>query len=110
MQKLVAVVFLVASLTSCESGTKIVEITPNFGNVAGNDQVVLNGTGFKSGMEVRFGKKDSRSVVIESSTRIIVKTPAGVEGKVDVIVTRDDGRTFVLRDGFTFRRDIPTGK
>jgi hypothetical protein len=89
----------------CESGTRIKSVEPNFGNVAGNDDVVINGNGFKAGMVVQFGKKEARGVVIDSPTRIMVKTPAGVEGKVDVTLTRDDGKTLVLRDGFTYRRD-----
>jgi hypothetical protein len=27
-----------------------------------------------------------------------------------VVIIRDDGKTFVLKDGFTYTRDAPTGK
>jgi hypothetical protein len=104
MRKLV-VVALLGLVTGCESGTKIKSVEPNFGNVAGNDDVVIVGTGFKHGMQVHFGKREAKNVVTEGPTRILVKTPPGVEGKIDVTITRDDGRTIVLRDGFTYRRD-----
>ncbi len=109
-----AVLLVMAALlvVSCESETRLKTVEPNFGNVAGNDDVVIVGAGFRPGtvMTVVFGKNEARNVVIDSPTRVRVKTPGGVEGKVDVIVTRDDGKTFVLRDGFAYRRDAPTGK
>jgi hypothetical protein len=94
----------------CESGTKIKSVEPNFGNVAGNDTVVIVGTGFRNGMQVHFGKREAKNVVIEGPTRIQVTSPSGVEGKVDITLTRDDGKTFVLRDGFSYRREGATGK
>jgi hypothetical protein len=114
MRKLASAVLL-ATLTmlfGCDSDTRVKSVEPNFGNVAGNDDVIIVGSGFKPGtvMTVQFGKHEARSVVIDSPSRIRVKTPGGVEGKVDVIVTRDDGKTFVLRDGFLYRRDVASGK
>ena len=114
MRKLAHAVLLatVALLLGCDSDTRVKSVEPNFGNVAGNDDVIIIGAGFKPGtvMTVQFGKHEARSVVIDSPGRIRVKTPGGVEGKVDVIVTRDDGKTFVLRDGFMYRHDIAGGK
>lgn len=106
MQKLVPVFLLawVCLMMGCESGTQIKSVEPSFGNVAGNDDVVIHGDGFKPGLEVQFGKATVRSLVIDSSERIRVKTPSGVEGKVDVIIIRDDGKTFVLKDGYTYMR------
>ncbi len=110
MRKLVLALVLAGTFAGCESGTRIKSVEPNFGNVAGNDDVVIVGAGFKAGMVVQFGKREAKSVVLEQPTKIICKTPAGVEGKVDVTITRDDGKTFVLRDAFTYRRDAPSGK
>jgi len=111
MRKIAPVVLLMigACLSGCDTETRVKSVEPNFGNVAGNDDVVIVGNGFKPGsvMTVQFGKNEARNVVIDSPTRVRVKTPGGVEGKVDVIVTRDDGKTFVLRDGFVYRRDAP---
>lgn len=109
MRKLLVGLLLcgVASLAACESPMRV---EPNFGNVAGNDDVIVHGQGFKAGTVVFFGKREAKNVVIESPQRITVKTPAGVEGKVDVTIQRDDGKSVVLRDGFTYRRDAPSGK
>ena len=89
---------------------RITSVEPAFGNVAGNDDVVIHGGGFKPGLVVQFGKSQVKGIVIDADNRIRVKTPAGVEGKVDVIVVRDDGKTLVLSNGFTYMRDAPSGK
>ena len=106
---LVALVVLGAlTLVACESGTRVSSVEPSFGNVAGNDDVVIVGNGFRPGIVVYFGKKEAKPVIIDTPQRIRIKTPAGVEGKVDVTITRDDGKSFVLRDGFLYRRDAPS--
>lgn len=111
MRKLVPAVLLACiCLMGCESGTRITSVEPAFGNVAGNDDVVIHGGGFKPGLVVQFGKSQVKGIVIDADNRIRVKTPAGVEGKVDVIVVRDDGKTLVLSNGFTYMRDAPSGK
>jgi hypothetical protein len=106
MRKMVsAFLFLAVALFlfGCEKGTQIKSVEPNFGNVAGKDDVVIHGSGFKEGMVVQFGKNQVKNVIIDSSSRIRVKTPGGVEGKTDVVIIRDDGKTFVLKDGFTYQ-------
>lgn len=112
MRKLIVVSFLFSiwGFIACDSGTRLKAVEPNFGNIAGNDDVTILGNGFKTGMVVYFGKREAQNVIIDSPMRIRVKTPAGIEGKVDVSITRDDGKTFVLRDGFIYRRDAPSGK
>lgn len=89
-------------LVGCESGTSIKSVDPPFGNVAGNDDVVIHGSGFQPGLVVQFGKNQVPSIIIDSEKRLRIKTPGGVEGKVDVVIIRDDGKTFVLKDGFTY--------
>jgi len=106
MRKMVSalMLFAVALLfVGCERGTQIKSVEPNFGNVAGKDDVVIHGSGFKEGMVVQFGKNQVKNVIIDSPNRIRVKTPSGVEGKTDVVIIRDDGKTFVLKDGFTYQ-------
>jgi len=112
MRAMVSALLLVATfcLGACEKGTQIKSVEPSFGNVAGKDDVVIHGSGFKEGMVVQFGKAQLTNVVIDSSSRIRVKTPSGVEGKTDVIIIRDDGKTVMLKDGFTYMRDAPSGK
>ncbi len=93
----------------CQSGTKITSVEPNFGNVAGNDDVVIQGNGFKPGMVVRFGKNEVKNVIIDSPTQVRIKTPSGVEGKVDVIIILEDGNTLMLKNGFTYTSAKATG-
>lgn len=97
------------SLSGCEStGTRIKGLEPAFGNVSGGDTVIILGSGFTHGMAVQFGKSEVKHVVLDSPSRLRVKTPSGPEGKTDVVVTRDDGKTFVLRGGFTYRSEATT--
>jgi hypothetical protein len=97
-------------LNGCDSDTQIKTIEPTFGNVAGNDDVFIVGAGFKPGLTITFGKHEVKNVVIESPTRMRVKTPSGVEGKVDVVITRDDGKTFLVKNGFTYTHDTSPQK
>jgi hypothetical protein len=92
-------------LLSCKSKPGIKDVTPSFGSATGGDVIVIRGGGFEQGLTVRFGKKKASSVTIESSEEIKVKTPAGSEGKVDVQVTTDDGKTYVRSEAFEYRRD-----
>lgn len=98
--------FLISCLlAACHSGTRIDRVEPNFGNVAGNEDVIIVGDGFKPGMVVFFGKHEAKQLIINSSSRMQAKTPSGVEGKVDLIITRDDGKTVILKDAFTYQHD-----
>ena len=103
-------ILAIVALTGCESGTYIKTLEPGFGNVSGGDTVLIIGNGFKTGMTVQFGKHEVKHVVVEPPSRLRVKTPSGAEGKVDVVVTRDDGKTFMLEKGFEYRRDAPAAK
>ncbi|MFH1131174.1 MAG: IPT/TIG domain-containing protein [Pseudomonadota bacterium] len=106
MVRISSICFLVCLFfCSCETKPGIKSIEPNFGNVAGGDSVLIHGNGFREGMMVQFGKKQAAGVVINSAAQTInVRTPAGEEGSVDVIVTADDGKSYVLRNGFRYQR------
>ena len=100
---ILAIAIAIAGCT--KSGNHISGIEPNFGNVSGSDDVIIKGNGFKPGMTVHFGPHQATSVIIDSATRIRVKTPSGPEGKVDVILTTEDGQTFGAPNGFEYRRE-----
>lgn len=94
------------TLVGCKSkGVRIDAIDPPFGSVAGDDDIVITGSGFKPGLSVLFRKRPAKRVVIESDTKVRVKTPAGPEGKVDVVVTDATGKTYVLENAFAYRKD-----
>lgn len=93
-------------LLGCKSeGLKIESVEPPFGNIAGSDDVVITGQGFTPGIVVHFHKREASKVVIESDTRVRVKTPSGPEGSVDVLVTDPSGKSFVLQRAFTYRKE-----
>jgi len=97
---------LCMGLGACKKeGMGVESVEPPFGSIAGNDDVVLTGYGFQPGLTVQFQKRAAKKVVIESDTKIRVKTPAGLEGQVDVIVTDQTGKTYVLKNGFTYRKE-----
>jgi hypothetical protein len=80
----------------------VTSITPATGSTDGGVTVVITGTGFAAGATVTFGGNPGVDVVVDSSTKITVMTPAADAGTVDVSVTNNDGQTGTLPDGFTF--------
>ena len=96
---------LLATASCKGNGIRIDSLDPPFGNVAGDDDIVIIGQGFKPGLTVLFRKRPAKKVVLESDTKIRVKTPAGPEGKVDVVVTDATGKTYVLENAFTYRKE-----
>ncbi|MCC6746290.1 MAG: IPT/TIG domain-containing protein [Deltaproteobacteria bacterium] len=113
MRRLTVVLALafVGGLPGCEStGTGLRTVEPAFGNVAGNDDVILTGNGFGPGMTIHFGRNQVRSLIIESALRARVKTPSGPEGVVDVALTTTDGRTYVLKRAYRYRSEAQTSK
>jgi len=87
-----------------QAAPTITKITPNTGPAAGGTSVTIDGTGFLTGVTVRFGSASGTDVVRVSSTRITVKTPPGPGGtNVDVTVTNTDGQTAVVIGGYTYQ-------
>jgi hypothetical protein len=64
-------------------------LSPSFGTVAGNTEVVISGTGFSGATEVKFGSAEAEFEVT-SATSINAISPAGT-GTVDVTVTTPAG-------------------
>ena len=90
--------------TGCDSKDGVHKIEPNFGNVSGNDDVALIGKGFRPGLTVRFGTKAATHIVIESDSKVRLKTPAGPEGKVDVTIVDETGKSVSIPAAFTYRK------
>ncbi|MBK8480140.1 MAG: IPT/TIG domain-containing protein [Proteobacteria bacterium] len=95
-----------AVVACAPAATRIERADPPFGSVGGNDDVLLTGSGFAGSVSVQFHKRSAKTVIVESSERIRVKTPPGPEGRVDVVLTDEAGRTVVLRSGFTYRKEL----
>jgi len=84
---------------------KVDRVEPPEGILGGGDQVNILGSGFQPGktqVEVRFGRRKADSVVIASSSKITVVTPAGDKGPVDVTLSFDDGAQFKIPSGFKY--------
>ncbi len=69
-------------------------VSPTSGTIAGGTSVTLTGTGFASGMTVKFGSTAGTSVAVSSSTSATVTSPASPSpggGAVDITVTTTYG-------------------
>ncbi len=91
---------------ACSNELKVSEVDPPAGTSNGGEEVVIKGNGFqpgRAGAIVRFGKRDAAAIVVESSDKIKVTTPAGDKNTVvDVSIIFDDGKTFLLKNGFRY--------
>ncbi len=65
----------------------ITSISPASGDEAGGNEVNIYGEGFTTGVTVTFGGKAATSVTFLDASRLLVKTPAGAPGAVEVVVT-----------------------
>lgn len=106
MRWLVRVAPIVVALAGagCTNETKVSEIEPNAGTFSGDEEVHIKGQGFpRSGVTVRFGTREAKGVMVESNHTIKAYTPAGDKNTaVDVSLVFDDGRAFVLKNGFRY--------
>jgi hypothetical protein len=105
MKMLLASITLFA-LNACSNELKVSEVDPPTGTFSGGEEVVIKGNGFqpgRGGVTVKFGKRDATAVVVASSDKINVTTPAGDKNSaVDITVIFDDGRAFKLTNGFHY--------
>jgi IPT/TIG domain-containing protein len=81
---------------------KVTSIQPASGDIAGGDQVRIQGDGFLESPTVKLGDSPATEVKRESATSITAKTPAHAEGTVDVTVTNPDNSSGKLTGGYTY--------
>ena len=94
------------SLLGCE-GSKEMQVkgvNPKTGHVAGDQTVQILGNNFRTdiGYTVYFGDAKAKSVTIHSTESLIVTTPSGHPGPVDVTVRADDGNAFKIKQAFRY--------
>jgi hypothetical protein len=89
--------------TAAASAPTINPLTSPSGSVGGGSKLTIGGTGFASGVVVRFGSQPA-VVTSSTSTAIEVVTPASVSGPavVDVEITNPDGQKATLARGYTY--------
>ena len=91
----------------CSNETRINELEPPNGTYVGGEEILIKGNGFNAGhgggVSVKFGKRDATNIVVESDHSIKVSSPPGDKNtKADITVVFDDGRAFLLKNGFTY--------
>jgi hypothetical protein len=93
-------------LGACSNELKVSDVDPPNGTFSGGEEVEIKGNGFqpgRGGVQVKFGKHEAGAVVVESGTKIKVTTPAGDKNTtVDISVVFDDGKAFLLKNGFHY--------
>ncbi|MCY9579906.1 IPT/TIG domain-containing protein [Paenibacillus alvei] len=70
----------------------ITTVVQDNGDVAGGQKVEISGKNFRPQPTVLFGDKEAASVEYVSSEKLVVVTPAGVQGEVTLTVKNDDGQ------------------
>jgi hypothetical protein len=106
MRRLLLSALFAGSLYGCSNELKVSEIEPPNGAFTGGEEVVIKGNGFqpgRSGVTIKFGRREATAVAVESGDKIKVTTPAGDKSTtVDVSVVFDDGKAFLLKNGFHY--------
>ncbi|HOU54370.1 MAG TPA: IPT/TIG domain-containing protein [Myxococcota bacterium] len=85
------------------SSLALVSVEPAEGPTDAATTVTLRGVGFREGMEVFFGPRKGWDLFVFSDRIANVTVPPGAPGTVDVRVTREDGASVVLAEGFRYR-------
>ncbi len=99
---------LLLATAACDAkggAMKVDKVEPEQGITGGGDQISVIGSGFQPGktqVDVRFGRRKSEQVTISSSSKILVLTPPGERGPVDVTLSFDNGTTFKIPNGFRY--------
>jgi len=105
MRPLLYSAFLLAA-AGCSNDLKVSEVDPPNGAFTGGEEVLIRGNGFqpgRGGVVVKFGRKEATAVAVESGDKIKVMTPAGDKSStVDISVVFDDGKAFMLKNGFHY--------
>jgi hypothetical protein len=99
--------FLVAlPLLGCDGGKemKVTGLNPQAGHIAGDQTIEIQGKNFRTdiGYAVYFGDARAKSVTIRSSEALVVTSPSGAVGPVDVTVRADDGNAFKMKQAFKY--------
>ncbi len=103
---LVMIALLGLSSLGCDSSKemKVTGINPEAGHVAGDQTAEIHGKNFRTdiGYTVYFGQAKAKSVTIRSDEALVVTTPPGQAGPVDVTIRADNGNAFVLKQAFRY--------
>jgi len=94
------------ALAQCSNETGIRELEPPHGTFLGGEEIVIHGRNFpigRGGASVTFGRRAATNVVLENPNSIKVTSPAGDKNtEVDIVIMFDDGRAYLLKNGFRY--------
>jgi len=90
----------------------ITKVIPDNGRLAGDTEIIIQGTGFLPGAKVFFSTDTGTlmtapSAQVMSGNIITAITPLGKPGPKDVVVRNTDEQRVILTDGFTYN-PLPT--
>lgn len=97
---------------SYEGGTGTLTVTsidPTSGELAGNTQVTITGSGFSGGVGVAIGGVPLRNISIVSDTEITAITPPAVEGGAGDLLLRNCGSQASIPSGFIYATGLNGG-
>ena len=80
----------------------ISSVTPDEGESNGGQRVTISGSGFRTGVKVRFGGTEAAGVSVLGDTSLSAFTPVHAPGIVDVEVENADGQSATRGGGFTY--------
>jgi hypothetical protein len=86
----------------CGGGVKVTSVSPENGTVAGGEDILIKGQGFKAGVNVKFCRAEAKNVVLLGDNQIKATSPANSKGDCDVTLTFDDGRAFKVANAFHY--------
>ncbi len=85
----------------CQAPT-VSRLVPAFGPAAGNNIVIVSGTGFAAGATVSFGGVPATSVTVVNPTSLTAKPPTHSAGLVTVSVTNPSSETGSLANAYRY--------
>ena len=80
----------------------VARVVPAFGSYAGNNIVLISGSGFAAGAAVTFGGLPATSVTVVNANSLTAKPPAHAVGAVTVSVTNPNAKVGSLASGYKY--------
>jgi len=80
----------------------VARVVPAFGSYAGNNIVIISGSGFAAGASVTFGGLPATSVTVVNANSLTAKPPAHAVGAVTVSVTNPNAKVGSLASGYKY--------
>jgi streptogramin lyase len=96
-----AAALLVPLSALCQTPT-VARVVPAFGSYAGNNVVIVSGSGFAAGATVTFGGVPATSVTVVNANSLTAKPPTHGVGPVTVSVTNPNSQVGSLSNGYKY--------